>query len=122
MGKFFLTISASIAQMERELISERTRASLDYKKYTLGHRLGQVPYGFQRIDGNLVEYPKEQKVLRKIKRLREKGLSLNKIANKLNEEGVPTRRKKNKKKNQEVKTEWRSSTIHHLINRKRVKK
>mgnify|MGYP001565920212 FL=1 len=32
MGKFFLTIMGAMAQMERELVSERTKAALLYKK------------------------------------------------------------------------------------------
>jgi len=121
-GKFFLTMSVGMAQMELELISERTKAALQYKKETLGHKLGQVPYGYQRIDGKLVEHHEEKNVLRRIKRMRKEGLSFAKIANRLNQQGVSTRRKKNRKDHQEIQTQWRASTIHHLLNRKPVRK
>ena len=93
MGKFLLTIMGAMAQMERELIAERTMAALAYKKEK-GERLGAVPYGFRLEDKNLVKDPKEQKILRKIKRLRKKGKSYREIAKILNDKGVLAKRGK----------------------------
>ena len=70
MGKFFLTLMAGLAQMERELISERTRSALQYKKER-GERLGTTPYGYRtRDDGKLVKVPREMVVVRRIKKMR----------------------------------------------------
>ena len=46
MGKFFLTIMSAIAQMERDLISERTADVLAHKKEK-GEWLGKTPVGYR---------------------------------------------------------------------------
>ncbi len=112
IGKFFLTLMGAMAQMERELIAERTKATLAYKKEQ-GASLGHIPYGYERIDGKLVKDSKEQKVIRKIKRLRRKGKSYRKIANILNEQGVPAKSKK---------ARWHDSSVWCILNRKKRKK
>jgi len=45
-GVLMLTMLGAVAQMERELIGERTRAALAYKRER-GERLGTTPLGFQ---------------------------------------------------------------------------
>ncbi len=45
MGRFFLTVMAGAAEMERNLIRERTSLALQHKK-RMGHRLGAPPLGF----------------------------------------------------------------------------
>ena len=92
MGRLFLTIMAALAQMERELISERTRAVLQFKKEQ-GEFLGSPPFGY-RIgkDNTLVTVAAEMKVVRQILRWRKKGLSYAKIATALNEKGSKTKR------------------------------
>ena len=107
MGKFFLTIMGAMAQMEREVISERVKSALHYKKQQ-GHSLGLVPYGFQRIDGILSKQSDEQNILRRIKRWRKEGLGYKKIADRLNQKEIKPRRKKAK---------WHVSTIHHILKR-----
>jgi len=107
MGKFFLTIMGAMAQMEREVISERVKSALHYKKQQ-GHSLGLVPYGFQRIDGILSKQSDEQNILRRIKRWRKEGLGYKKIADRLNQKEIKPRRKKAK---------WHASTIHHILKR-----
>lgn len=44
MGRMFLTMTAAFAELERNLISERTRTALQHKK-AQGIRLGGVPLG-----------------------------------------------------------------------------
>ena len=95
MGRFFLTIMGALAQMERELIAERTQAALDFKKEQ-GERLGSAPYGY-RISKRgkkrkLVQDKKEMKVVRTIFRMHKKGMSLRAIAKTLNKEKVKTKR------------------------------
>ena len=48
-------------------------------------------YGFDRDGDKLVKNPYEQKVLRKINNLRDKGLSYQKIADFLNRNNHPTK-------------------------------
>jgi len=109
MGKFFLTIMGAMAQMERELVSERTSAALQYKK-SQGDSLGKIPFGWDRIDGQLVRDPAESKLLRKLKRWRKKGDSYAKIAQKLNEQGIKPKRKN---------TKWHASSVYYILNRKK---
>lgn len=45
MGKFFLTIMAGAAELERNVIRERTRTALAHKR-SRGDRLGTTPLGF----------------------------------------------------------------------------
>lgn len=108
MGKFFLTLMGAMAQMERELIAERTKATLAYKK-GLGESLGHIPYGYQRDKGKLVRNEQEQKVIQKIKRLRRKGIGYRKIAKLLNQTKVPTRSKQAK---------WHDSSVWYVVNNK----
>ena len=83
-GRFFLTIISALAQMERDLIAERTREALQHKR-TQNEWLGRIPFGF-KIDpaGHLVEDPAQVKVIRKAKRLRNAGRSMRDIAAALN--------------------------------------
>ena len=45
-GRFFLRIMGALAEMERELIGERTAAALAHKR-ALGERLGTTPLGYR---------------------------------------------------------------------------
>jgi site-specific DNA recombinase len=82
-GKFFLTIISAIAQMERDLIAERTKDALSHKK-DKGEWCGRIPFGFKIEDKNLVEDPEQIKVIQKAKRLRRSGKSMRDIANAVN--------------------------------------
>jgi site-specific DNA recombinase len=107
MGRFTLTVMGAMAQMEREVLSERVSSSLQYKKQQ-GHSLGLVPYGFERIDGMLRKQSEEQNILRRMKRWRKEGLGYKRIADRLNEKGIKPRRKKAK---------WHASSVHHILKR-----
>jgi DNA invertase Pin-like site-specific DNA recombinase len=82
-GRFFLTVIGALATMEREMISERTKEALQYKKKT-GTHLGQVPYGFMLSNGRLNKNHENIKILEDISSLRKKGYSYQKISNYLN--------------------------------------
>ena len=53
MGKFFFTLTAALAEMERGLVGERTKAALARKKEK-GEVYGEIPYGFAAVDGVLI--------------------------------------------------------------------
>lgn len=79
VGAFTLTALAAVAQLERDLIAQRTRDALAEKK-AAGVRLG----GPVELDDDTRQY---------VVRLREdEGLSYRKIAKRLSDEGVPTAR------------------------------
>lgn len=92
-GRLVLNILGSVAQWERDIIVERTREALAYKR-ELGQKTGgDVPFGYDVTDdGTLVENPKEQKVARHIRQLRDEGMSYNAIAKALNSKGYTTKR------------------------------
>ena len=91
VGRFFLTITAAFAQMERDLISERTSEVLRYK-LDQGEHVGRTPFGFQ-IDGKkLVAIIEQAHVIEAILAWREAGMSLREIATELNAQGYPTQR------------------------------
>lgn len=67
LGRFFLTVMAGAAEMERNLIGERTQAALAYKRGR-GEWLGAVPYGYRLEEGRLVAHEPEQEVIAAIRR------------------------------------------------------
>jgi site-specific DNA recombinase len=88
MGKFFLNIMASLAQMERDLISERTKDALRHK-ISRNERAGQIPYGWSLAeDGkNLVTNVEEQNAIRLIKNLHGEGYNYSAICRELTKQG-----------------------------------
>ncbi|GAI63455.1 unnamed protein product, partial [marine sediment metagenome] len=109
-GNFFLTIVGAMAQMERDLISERTKAVLQYK-IDKGEYVGSPPLGYLASSGDdkfLTIDQREQDTLKRIFYLkRYKHLSLGKIARELNENGVLTKRG----------GKWHSGTIKLILDR-----
>lgn len=85
MGKFFLTIMSALAQMERDLISERIRDVLAYKKEK-GEWIGNVPIGYRynKKTKVLEEEKKGLELIKKVKKLNRQGLSIREIAMRLN--------------------------------------
>ena len=94
MGKFFITILSALAQMERDMISERTKTALNYKR-SKGGLAGGIPYGYtskgEKKESVLIKDDMEQKILRTILEAHNAGGSYNKIANELNRQGIPSR-------------------------------
>ena len=82
-GKFFLTIISAMAQMERDLIAERTKDALSHKK-DKGEWCGRIPFGFRVENSHLVEDPEQIKVIQRAKRLRRSGKSMRDIAGAVN--------------------------------------
>ena len=92
MGKFFFTLTAALAEMERGLIGERTRMALARKRDKGEKTGGDVPFGFDAVDGKLIPNQEEQKTKARISRLRKSGLSFQKVADALNADGIPAKR------------------------------
>lgn len=115
-GRFFIRMIGSLAQMEREQISERTLDALKHKK-AKGEKLGgRVPYGFDVIaegfkpDGvtpvkKLVPNEQEQSVIAYVKHRRESGASMDAIADELNAAGHRTR----------AGGEWKRQYVHRIL-------
>jgi DNA invertase Pin-like site-specific DNA recombinase len=92
MGRFFFTLLASLAEMERGLISERTSAALAHKR-TKGEATGHAPFGWKLCaDGKRLKRDgEEQETLRIIAALQARGLSQRKIVEELNRQSRKTK-------------------------------
>lgn len=110
MGRFFFTLTAGLAEMERGIISERTRAALQHKKAKGEKTGGDIPFGYDLDPGSglLVEREVEQKAIRLIHRLRLKGYSLRAICRELEVEGHKTKTGK---------VTWNPKTVSMIIKR-----
>lgn len=88
-GKLLFQLLAVLAEFERNLVSERTRAVMGHKR-SRGERLGQVPYGRRlAADGvTLEDEPDELRTVGLMKLWRDAGRSLRSIAAELDALGV----------------------------------
>ena len=105
-GRMILNIMATVSQWEREVIGERTSAALQHKR-AKGQHVGAAALGYRVNAGKLEKEAVEQKTVRRIRRLRAKGWTLQAIADKLNAEGVPTKRG----------GRWHPSTVTYVVRR-----
>jgi site-specific DNA recombinase len=107
MGRFFLTVMAGAAELERNLVRERTKLGMDAKR-ARGELAGGVPYGHKvaRDGATLRPHLKERQVLTRMRRMRGRGMSLRAIVAKLNDDRVPARGKR-----------WHLTTVANLLRR-----
>jgi DNA invertase Pin-like site-specific DNA recombinase len=89
-GRFFLTVMAGAAEMERNLIRERTSAAMAHKKACGEYTGGNAPFGWSvGADGvHLEANPVEQAIIREARELSSAGLSLRKVGAALAERGM----------------------------------
>ena len=79
-GTAFLGMIGVFAQLERDLVSERTREALIHKK-TKGEWVGRQPTGFRMNErGRLEEDPDALKLIARARRLRRRGASFGSIS------------------------------------------
>ena len=97
-GKLLLNVLMSVAQWEREAISERTQEAMNELKRR-GIRTGGAAYGWQwskEPDASgrkqLIPHPQEQAAVRRICDLHRQGLGIRTIALTLDREGIPARK------------------------------
>lgn len=95
-GEFLASVMASAAQWERRIIGQRTRDALAVRKEQ-GVQLGRPPLPRDALG-------------RRVTSMRKRGMTLQGIADKLNEAGVPTLRGGRT---------WRPSSVNVVLNRKR---
>jgi len=96
MGRFFLTVMAGAAELERNLGGERTSAAKAHKASRGEFNGGRAPYGYRVVrDGNgparLEEVPDEQAVIAEARKLRAAGLTLKVTAEELDQAGLRSR-------------------------------
>jgi len=109
MGRFFLTIMAGVAEMERNLIGERTKIALQHKRRN-GKVYGPEPFGYRREGEDLIPDPQELKALELMRRLRGEGWSYRAIAKELRRRRVPTK----------AGGRWEAMTVKKILDRAEV--
>ena len=87
MGRMFLTLMAGCAELERNLVAERTASVLAHKKQQ-GRVYNHTPYGFDRVGDRLVVAVEEMAMAKLIREHREDGWSLAMIADAFNSDDV----------------------------------
>ncbi len=104
MGRMFLTMTAAFAELERNLIGERTALALAHKKRNRS-AYGPTPFGFNRVGDLLKENKKEQGIIRQVQAWRDAEWSLRRIAGELNSLGVRGK----------LGGKWHASTVQYLL-------
>ena len=104
MGVFIFQIFSSIYQLEISQLSQRTSDTLQMKKEN-NKVYSKVPYGKNRVGDDLVENKKETRMLRKMFRLKDSGLSYGKICDYL-------KRNRHKTKNGKI---WTPSNVYSVM-------
>lgn len=109
-GKMLFRLLAVLAEFERDLVAERTRTAMAYKRAN-GERVGAIPFGYDLgADGTtLTHNPTEQRALRKIRDMRHRGATLQRIADVLTRAGVRTKTGKS--------TVWRHTAVRAILAR-----
>lgn len=91
-GRMIVGILGTIAQWEREIIVERTRAALGALAADGRKRGGLVPYGYDAApDGRLTLNPAEQEALAFAREMRAAGATLRAVAAALDAKGIPAK-------------------------------
>lgn len=106
-GKMMFQMLSVLAEFERNLVAERTTNALQHKKRTGQKYTNQTPYGFEAIEGRLVQVQQEAEIVAEIQASRSSGNTLQSIADTLNGRGIPTKTGK----------QWAPATIHLLLKR-----
>lgn len=106
MGRMFLTMASGFAELERNLIADRTRNAMRHLK-SIGRVFNHVPYGYCKEGQNLLPDPTEQTIIDRIRTMRRAGFKFATIAETLNTEKIPSKTGKR----------WSSSAIWYVHNR-----
>lgn len=105
LGKFFFTLIAGIAEMERGIIGERTSDALK-RKIEKGEHVGHIPFGYQIEHGELSPYLPEQAIIKLARELRQRGYTFQAIAEEFKNRGIKTKRGK---------SQWYPTSIKNIL-------
>ena len=106
-SEMFLTFPGMIAQQESESISGNMRWSYKKRMESGEFNTCKPAFGFELVNGELVVNKEEAKVIRRIFNYYLQGLGKQRIAELLNNEGVPTKYGDKK---------WYHTAIHYVLN------
>ena len=91
MGRMLLTVMAGFAELERNLIAERTALALAHLK-AQGRHVGSPAFGLAMVDGELQANDDELVTAERMRELKAQNLTYQQIADTLTAEGRPTKR------------------------------
>ena len=105
-GKFFLTIMAGAAELEKNLIKERCASGREARRAE-GKRIGEIPFGMDLgpDEKTLVTNDTEQDILSVIRKHKCEGKTLQSISDELNARGYQTKKGKS----------WTAGTVWNLV-------
>lgn len=94
IGRFVLRTLASLAEMERDQVRERTQLAMRHKA-AQGHVVSRAPRGLRIVDRQLAPDPESDGIAMyaRAKALRDRGWTYRAIASRLTEEGFRPRRR-----------------------------
>lgn len=104
-GRFVLRMFASLAELERDNIVERTTDGRNARGRIDGDRGGRLPMGYERSEDGVAIIDYEVEVVRDIFSGRTRNLTLVQIADELNEREIKTRRGGN----------WHASSVRQVL-------
>ena len=93
IGSLIMNILSSINEFEVEVIRERIKDVKRNKKEN-GEVYGRMMYGFDNVNGKMVENKDEKRVISRIKNFRSRKWSWRKISNRLNELNIKSKEDK----------------------------
>lgn len=108
-GRMVLNLIMTIAEWEREIISERTKDALQ-GKIGRGERCGKIRYGYDLADDGKTLTPNrhEQGVIKKLKGWRDQGWTYQRMVDEVHQLGIETK---------EQGALWYPSTLHRILTR-----
>lgn len=93
IGSLIMNILSSINEFEVEVIRERIKDVKRNKKEN-GEVYGRMMYGYDNVNGKMIENKEEKRIIRRVKNFRSRGWSWRKISNRLNDEGIKSKEDK----------------------------
>jgi site-specific DNA recombinase len=91
-GRFVLRMFASLAELERDSIVERTTSGRNQRAKVDGEKGGRVPWGYNRFDDSIIINMDAAQLVRQLFTRSDSGESMNSLANWLNDKGIKTPR------------------------------
>ena len=91
-GKLFFQMLGGFAEFERSVINERMMSGKQQKAKQGQFAGGSAPYGYDLANGQLVINAEEAAWVRNVFEMRSNGMTYQKIADELNNNGVATKR------------------------------
>ena len=107
-GKMVFRMLAVLAEFERDLVSERTKSALAHLRKNGRKTGGDIPFGYDCVEGELIPNRKEMKVVKLILQFHRQGKGLREICRELQRRHYKTKRGNSK---------WSPSQVVRIISR-----